>query len=302
MTVISASAVKELREMTGAGMMDCKKALAENGGDKEAAVDWLRKKGLSKAAKKSDRVAAEGVVAVAVRNNKAVIAEVNSETDFVARNENFQELVSNILNAALENDFSDAEALKNVDNGKGQTVNEGVTEAVASIGENIMLRRAAAMSGSVLSAYVHNKITDNSGKIGVLVALNGADNQEEAAAAARQIAMHVAAASPLALRAEEIPQSVIERERAVHTEQAKESGKPDNIIAGMVEGKMKKFFKESCLLEQPFIMNPDQSVADFVKTLGAGAEISGFIAYRLGEGVEKQSSDFAAEVAAAIGS
>jgi elongation factor Ts len=269
MTVIQAADVKELREVTGAGMMDCKKALAETGGDKEAAIDLLRAKGLSKAAKKSDRVAAEGVVAVSVKNGKAVIAEIDAET-------------LGEMNAPC-----------------GSKLSEKITAAIASIGENIKLRRAAFVKGEVMSAYVHNKVTDNAGKIGVLVALEGVTASEEAAQIAKQIAMHIAAAAPTALNAQDIPASVIDRERAVYTEQAKESGKPDNIIAGMVEGKMKKYFKEVCLNEQSFIMDPDKSVSEFVKTLGANAKISQFVMYRLGEGIEKQTSDFAAEVAAA---
>ncbi len=299
MTVIQAADVKELREVTGAGMMDCKKALAETNGDKEAAIDLLRAKGLSKAAKKSDRIAAEGAVAVAISGKKAVIAEINSETDFVARNEGFQALTSEVLQVAIANEFANSEQLAEFNAACGTKLTDKITAAIAAIGENIKLRRAASVQGDVISAYVHNKITDQSGKIGVLVALEGAEPGERSEQAAKQVAMHIAASAPIALSAQDIPASVTDRERAVYTEQAKESGKPDNIVAGMVEGKMKKYFKEVCLNEQSFIMDPDKTVSEFVKTLGSNAKISQFVMFRLGEGIEKQTSDFAAEVAAA---
>ncbi|MEM6603430.1 MAG: translation elongation factor Ts [Pseudomonadota bacterium] len=306
MTAISAAQVKELREITGAGMMDCKKALTECAGDIEASVDWLRKKGLSKAAKKSDRVAAEGLVAVAVDGNKGVAIELNSETDFVAKNEQFQKLVSDVAQAALKNSAS-VEDLKNSALENGQTVSENITNAIASIGENMSLRRVADVSvdKGVVCAYVHNKSADNMGKIGVLVGIESEGDAAQIAPVAKQIAMHIAATNPAALSSDELDAQTVERERKVYQEQAEASGKPEKIIAGMVEGRMKKYFKEVCLLEQPFVMDPDrtvaQVVADLAKETGSDAVLKSFVMFKLGEGIQKEESDFAAEVAAAVG-
>lgn len=302
MTVISASQVKELREMTSAGMMDCKKALTECNGDIDAAVDWLRTKGLAKAAKKSDRVAAEGLVCVAVSGTKGVVIELNSETDFVAKNTQFQELVSSVAHVALGTEAS-AEAVAAAKGTNNETIAENITSAIASIGENMNLRRVAALevSQGVVCAYVHNKSADNMGKIGVLVALESAGDKARLEAVARHIAMHIAATSPASLSSDELDQDVIVRERNIYTEQALATGKPEKIVQGMVEGRLKKFFKEVCLLEQSFVMDPDKSIAEVVsdlgKELGAETVLKGFVMFKLGEGIEKEQTDFAAEVA-----
>ncbi len=300
---ISASQVKELRELTGAGMMDCKTALAETNGDIEAAVDWLRAKGIAKADKKAGRTAAEGLVGVAASGNKAVVVEVNSETDFVARNDAFQELVRKIAGAALTtNGSTDAVASATVD---GKSVTEVTKDAVATIGENISFRRSAALevSQGVVATYIHNGVADGLGKLGVLVAIETAGDVEAANAFGRQVAMHVAAINPLALTAEDVDPAAAEREKAIFIEQARESGKPDNIIEKMIEGRMRKFYEEVVLLSQSFVINPDLTVAaalkDAEKTIGAPAKITAFARIALGEGIEKEESDFAAEVAAA---
>ncbi|PRX37736.1 elongation factor Ts [Meinhardsimonia xiamenensis] len=287
---ITAAQVKELRDKTGAGMMDAKKALTETGGDMEAAIDWLRTKGLAKAAKKSGRTAAEGLVAVAHGDGRAVAVEVNSETDFVAKNEEFQKMVGAIAEAALG--AADLEELKKKDLG-GKTVEETITEAVAKIGENMTLRRMAVLEGDTVVSYVHNAVAPNMGKIAVLVALKGEDN-----GIGRQIAMHIAAANPASLSAEDLDPALLERERAVLTEQARESGKPEPVIEKMVEGRMKKFLSEVTLLGQQFVVNPDQTVAEAAKD--AGVEITGFRRLEVGEGIEKREEDFAAEVAKAV--
>ncbi|MGB3312850.1 MAG: translation elongation factor Ts [Albidovulum sp.] len=284
---ITAQMVKELRESTGAGMMDAKKALTENNGDMEAAVDWLRTKGLAKAAKKSGRVAAEGLVGVAVAGGKGVAVEVNSETDFVAKNEEFQSMVSTIANAALG--ASDLDALK-VTEVDGATVDEKVTAAIAKIGENMTLRRMVSVTGDVVVSYVHNAAADGMGKIGVLVGLKGAD-----AGIGKQIAMHIAATSPASLSEADLDPTLVEREKTVLTEQARESGKPDAVIEKMIVGRMAKFFEEVTLLGQKFVINPDVTVAQAAKD--AGVEITGFARVAVGEGIEKEKEDFAAEVA-----
>lgn len=310
MTVISANQVKELREATAAGMMDCKKALIENNGDLDASIDWLRAKGLSKAAKKADRIAAEGLVCVAVSGKKGVVVEVNSETDFVAKNEQFQKLVSEITQIALKIDANTDDMVNAVTNSKlshGKSVSESLMEAVASIGENMNLRRVRALqvnSGFVCD-YVHNKVADGMGRIGVLVALETESHDAKIADTARHIAMHIAATAPASLSQHDIDAELTARERAVYQEQASQTGKPDNIVQGMVEGRMKKFFKEVCLLEQSFVMNPDKTiseiVADLAKEVGKEVTLSGFIMFKVGDGIEKQETDFAAEVAAAAG-
>ncbi|HEX6218566.1 MAG TPA: translation elongation factor Ts [Sphingomicrobium sp.] len=306
MAEITAASVKELRERTGAGMMDCKKALAENNGDMEASVDWLRAKGLAAAAKKAGRTAAEGLVGVAVAGNKGAVVEVNSETDFVAKNEQFQDFVRNVSSLALEAK-GDVEALKTAAYPGGGTVEEKLTENIATIGENQSLRRAALLEvseGAVVS-YVHNAVAPGLGKIGVLVALEGAAPAETLTTLGKHIAMHIAAANPLALNADDLDAGLLERERAIAVEKAKESGKPENIVEKMVEGSMAKFRKENALLSQIFVMDNKTPVADVVaqaaKDAGSSITLKAFERFQLGEGIEKQESDFAAEVAAAAG-
>ncbi|MBC2885072.1 elongation factor Ts [Ochrobactrum sp. CM-21-5] len=301
---ISASQVKELRDLTGAGMMDCKAALAETNGDIEAAVDWLRAKGIAKADKKAGRTAAEGLIGVAASGNKAVVVEVNSETDFVARNDAFQDLVRKIAQTALSTDGStEAVAGANVD---GKTVTDAAKDAVATIGENIGFRRSAALevSQGAVATYIHNGVADGLGKLGVLVAIETAGDAEAANAFGRQVAMHVAAINPLALTAADVDPAAAEREKAIFIEQARESGKPDNIIEKMVEGRMRKFYEEVVLLSQAFVINPDLTVEaalkEAEKTIGAPAKITGFVRFALGEGIEKEETDFAAEVAATV--
>ena len=284
---ITASMVKELRESTGAGMMDAKKALTETNGDMEAAVDWLRTKGLAKAAKKSGRTAAEGLVGVAVSGGKGVAVEVNSETDFVAKNAEFQAMVGGIATTALT--VSDVEALANADM-NGKPVATVLTDAIAKIGENMTLRRMAVLEGDTVVSYVHNAAADGMGKIGVLVALSCADN-----GIGRQIAMHVAAANPASLGEVDLDPALVEREKNVLTEQARESGKPEAVIEKMIVGRMQKFLAEVTLLGQAFVVNPDLTVAAAAKE--AGVEVTGFIRIEVGEGIEKVEEDFAAEVA-----
>jgi elongation factor Ts len=306
MAEITAASVKELRERTGAGMMDCKKALAENNGEMEASIDWLRAKGLAAAAKKAGRTAAEGLVGVVVEGARGAVVEVNSETDFVAKNEIFQGFVRNVARLALEHG-TDVEALGAAQYPGGGTVQEKLTDNIAKIGENQSLRRAAVLEvneGAVVS-YVHNQVAPGLGKIGVLVALESAAPGDTLQALGKQIAMHVAAAHPLALGAEDLPADLIERERSIAIEKAKESGKPDNIVEKMVEGSLAKFRKESALLTQLFVIDNKTPVAEVVasaaKDAGTGIQLIGFVRYQLGEGIEKQQSDFAAEVAAAAG-
>jgi elongation factor Ts len=284
---ITAQLVKELRDKTGAGMMDAKKALTETDGDMEAAVDWLRAKGLAKAAKKSGRTAAEGLVAVKVAGNKGVAVEVNSETDFVAKNAEFQQMVGAIANAAVA--AADLEALKAADLG-GKSVETTVTDAIAKIGENMALRRMAVLTGEKVASYVHNAAADGMGKIGVLVAYTGGSE-----AFARQVAMHIAAVNPASLSAEDLDPALVEREKSVLTEQARESGKPDSVIEKMIEGRMKKYLAEVTLLGQQFVINPDITVAQ--AATDAGAAITGFVRLEVGEGIVVEKEDFAAEVA-----
>ena len=288
---ITAKQVKELREMTGAGMMDAKKALTETDGDMEAAIDWLRTKGLAKAAKKSGRTAAEGLVAVAVDGGKGVVVDVNSETDFVAKNAEFQEMVAGIANAALG--VSDVEALGAADLG-GKPVSEVITDKIATIGENMSLRRMDSVEGASVVSYVHNAAAPGMGKIGVLVALSG-DNE----AFGKQVAMHVAAADPRpqALNVEALDPAVVEKERQIQIDIARESGKPEQVIEKMIEGRMKKFLAEITLLNQAFVVDPDNTVEAAAKA--AGVEILGYVRLEVGEGIEKKEEDFAAEVAKA---
>ena len=306
MAEITAATVKELRERTGAGMMDCKKALAETDGEMEAAIDWLRAKGLSAAAKKAGRTAAEGLVGTAVEGTRGAVVEVNSETDFVAKNELFQDFVKNVAKLALEQG-TDVEVLCAAQYPGGGTVTEALTENIAKIGENQSLRRAALLEvgeGAVVP-YVHNQVAPGLGKIGVLVALESSAPTDALTALGKQIAMHVAAAHPLALTADELDSELIERERAIAMEKAKESGKPANIVEKMVEGGLAKFRKEHALTTQLFVMDNKTPVAEVVasaaKDAGADIELKGFVRFQLGEGIEKKQDDFAAEVAAAAG-
>jgi elongation factor Ts len=302
---ITAAMVKELRDKTGAGMMDCKKALGETDGNMEAAIDWLRAKGIAKADKKSGRTAAEGLIAVASEGNSAVVVEVNSETDFVARNDGFQDLARSIANVALSTDGS-AEAVSAATVAStGKSVTDTVKDAIAHIGENMNFRRSAKLSvdDGVVATYVHNAVADGLGKLGVIVAVKSTGNKDALNEIGRQVAMHIAATNPLALTSDDVDATVADRERNVFIEQARESGKPENIIEKMVEGRLRKFYEEVALLSQAFVMNPDLTVGEAVKAAGeqAGApvEIAAFARFQLGEGIEKEESDFAAEVAAA---
>ncbi len=287
---ITAAMVKELRDSTGAGMMDAKKALTENDGDMDAAVDWLRTKGLAKAAKKSGRTAAEGLVAVNTDGGVGVAVEVNSETDFVGKNAEFQEMVAGIATAALG--VSDVEALKAADMG-GKSVEATVTDKVATIGENMSVRRMARLEGTSVVSYVHNAATAGMGKIGVLVALSG-DNE----AFGKQVAMHVAAVNPASLSEADLDPAVVEKEKQVQMDIARESGKPEAVIEKMIVGRMKKYMAEVTLLNQSFVVNPDLTVGAAAKE--AGVEITGFVRLEVGEGIEKKEENFAEEVAAAL--
>ena len=284
---VTAALVKELRDKTGAGMMDAKKALTETDGDMEAAVDWLRTKGLAKAAKKAGRTAAEGLVAVKVEGGTGVAVELNSETDFVAKNAEFQTMVAHIAQVALGVD--DIEALRAADL-DGKSVDDTVTGAVAKIGENMSLRRMTRITGEAVTAYVHNAAAEGMGKIGVLVAYSGGNE-----AFARQVAMHIAAVNPASLSEDDLDQSIVDREKAVLTEQARDSGKPEQVIEKMIEGRMKKFLSEITLLNQAFVIDPDQTVG--AAAADAGVEITGFARLEVGEGIEVEKEDFAAEVA-----
>ena len=284
---ITAALVKELRDSTGAGMMDAKKALTETGGDMDAAVDWLRTKGLAKAAKKSGRTAAEGLVAVAVEGGKGIAVEVNSETDFVGKNADFQKMVGGIAAVALSVD--DVDALKAADM-DGKSVEQTVTDAVAIIGENMSVRRMSALSGETVVSYVHNAAAPGMGKIGVLVAMNGGDE-----ALGKQVAMHIAAVNPAALSEADMDAAAVEKEKQVQMDIARESGKPEAVIGKMIVGRMKKFVAESTLLNQAFVVNPDITVGQAASD--AGATITGFARLEVGEGIEVEKEDFAAEVA-----
>src|SRR6266403_156025 len=305
-TNVTAQMVKELRDKTGAGMMDCKAALAETEGDMETAVDWLRKKGLAKAAKKAGRIAAEGLIGVAVGGLKGGVVEVNSETDFVARNEQFQGLVRMIANVALDVG-ADVEKIKAAKVGS-VTVETAIADAIATIGENMTLRRAASLEvgKGVVSSYVHGAVIDGAGKMGVLVALESAGKTDELAHLGRQLAMHVAATNPQALDPSGLDPAIVTREKDVLADKYRQQGKPENVIEKIVESGLKTYYKEVCLLEQAFIHDEKgKSVAQAVKEaegkIGAPVKIAGFVRYALGEGIEKQESDFAAEVAAASG-
>lgn len=307
MTQVTAEQIKQLRETTGAGMLDCRKALAENGGDMEKAIDWLRKKGLSAAAKKSGRVAAEGVVAVAVEGTKGAIIELNAETDFVARNEQFQKLAGGIAEFALRGSIEEVEELKAAKCPKtGKSIEEQITNAIATIGENMSLRRVDMLGvhNGVVAAYVHSAVATGMGKIGVLLALESEGDAGKLETLGRQIAMHIAAQRPEALTTADVNQDKLERERAVYREQAAASGKPAEVIEKMIEGRVRKYYEEVVLLEQLFVIDNktkiSQVVANAEKDIGKPIKLTGFIRFQLGEGIEKQQSDFAAEVAAAV--
>jgi len=306
MAEITAALVKQLREQTGAGMMDCKKALSESDGDLEAAVDWLRKKGLSQAAKKAGRTAAEGLVGVATRGTAGALVEVNAETDFVARNETFQAFVGQVAALAADGD-GDLEALKVSDYpGSGRSVADELTHLIATVGENMNLRRVARLhvAQGAIAAYVHNAVADGLGKIGVLVALESSADPDRLQALGRQIAMHVAAARPESVDVENLDAAAIDRERQVLSEQARASGKPEEIIEKMVQGRLRKFYEEVVLLEQVYVIDGESRVKQVVeaagKELGAPVRIAGFVRFTLGEGIDKQDSDFASEVAATL--
>lgn len=310
MAEITAALVKDLRDKSGVGMMDCKKALTENDGDMDAALDWLRAKGLSKAAKKADRVAAEGLVAVAQRRDgKAqvgALVELNAETDFVARNDLFQNAARSAATAALDV-TGDAEAVAAATTETGETVGDVITNLIATIGENMVLRRSArfAVTEGVVAAYMHNAVAPSLGRLGVLVALESAADPEALNDLGRKIGMHVAATAPLALTVEEVDPAAVERERAIFAEQAAESGKPANVVEKMIEGRIRKFYEEVVLLKQAFVMNPDQTIEQLIaeqsKALGAPITLKGFVRLALGEGVEKKVDDFASEVASLTG-
>jgi elongation factor Ts len=305
MADITATMVKDLRDKTGAGMMDCKAALGETNGDMEAAVDWLRKKGLSKAAKKAGRVAAEGLIGMFVAPKKGAMVEVNSETDFVARNDHFQGLVKMVADVALTAG-GDIEAIKAAKAGT-MTVADAISSAIATIGENITLRRAAVLSVAqgVVATYVHNQVSEGLGKIGVLVALESSGKADELAAIGRQVAMHIASANPLAIDASGVDPAVVKREKDILADKFRQQGKPEAMIEKITESGLKTFYKEQTLLEQPFIFDDKKSVGQALKEAegkaGGPVKVTGFVRYALGEGIEKATSDFAAEVAAAGG-
>jgi len=304
---VSAQQVKELREMTGVGMMDCKKALEETAGDMEAAIDWLRTRGLAKAAKKAGRVAAEGLVGVSLDGTRGAIVEVNSETDFVGRNEDFQNIVGNIAKLALDADSDAAKLSEMPYPGSGRSVSAELTDAIARIGENMNLRRTGVLSvtDGVIGTYVHNTVKPGLGKLGVIVGLESTGNKDVLNTLGKQVAMHIANTKPLSVSPDDIDPAVVARERAIFTEQARESGKPEAVIEKMIEGRVRKFYEEVTLLSQVFVMDGETKVGDVVKNAekdaGAPIKVTGFVVYALGEGIEKEETDFAAEVAATAG-
>lgn len=307
MAQITASLVKELREKTGAGMMDCKKALSETDGDLEAAVDWLRTKGLAAAAKKAGRIAAEGLVGIVVEGTSGAAVEVNAETDFVARNETFQQFVASVARIALETG-EDMDSLKaHAYPGTGRTVEEELTHLIATIGENMALRRVRVLrvSQGAVASYMHNQLVPGLGKIGVLVALDSSGDAGKVGAVGKQVAMHVAAANPQAVSHHDVDPAALDRERAILMEQARDSGKPEAIIAKMVEGRLRKYYEDVCLLEQLYVIDGESKVSKVLeaaaKEAGGPITVTGFVRFALGEGIEKRQDDFAAEVAAAVG-
>lgn len=304
---ITAGMVKQLRDSTGVGMMDCKKALAETNGDMEAAVDWLRTRGLAKAAKKADRVAAEGLVGVATAGTAAAVVEVNSETDFVARNDQFQAIVGNVAKLALDSDGDVVKLGEMPFPGSGHSVSAELTEAIAKIGENMNLRRAAVItvSDGVVESYVHAAVKTGLGKIGILVGLESSGDKTALSALGKQLAMHIAATNPLSISPDELDKDVVARERAIILEQVKESGKPAEIAEKMVDGRMRKYFEDVTLLAQTFVIDGETKVGDAIKKaekdVGAPIKLTSFVRFALGEGIEKTVTDFAAEVAATSG-
>jgi elongation factor Ts len=304
---VTAQQVKELREATGVGMMDCKKALAETGGDMEAAVDWLRTRGLAKAAKKAGRIAAEGLVGISTEGTKAAIVEVNSETDFVARNDQFQSIVGNVAKLASEANGSVEKLAEMPYPGSGRSVTAELTDAIAKIGENMNLRRAAVIEvkDGVIGSYVHNTVKPGLGKLGVLVGIESTGDKGVLAGLGKQLAMHIANTNPASVSQDDIDPAIVAKEREIFTEQAKESGKPAEVIAKMVEGRVRKFYEESTLLAQTFVIDGESKVKDIVakaeKDAGAPIKVTKFVRYSLGEGIEKAETDFAAEVAATSG-
>ncbi len=303
MAEITAALVKELREKTGAGMMECKKALTESNGDLEGAIDYLRKKGLSVAAKKASRVASQGLVGVKSTGKKGAVIELNSETDFVAKNDEFQKMALAMVDAALENGDLDAVKAASLN---GKSIADNLTDLIAKIGENMTLRRTASLSveKGVVASYIHNVASPNLGKIGVLVALESDADPAKLQEVAKQIAMHIAAAAPQALDIESLDKAAVDHEKSIYAEQAKASGKPENIIEKMIEGRIRKFYEEVVLLEQAYIMDPDKKVKDVLaeasKELGTPVVLKGYVRFALGEGIEKKQEDFAAEVNAQL--
>jgi elongation factor Ts len=304
---VTANQVKELRELTGVGMMDCKKALEETGGDMEAAIDWLRTRGLAKAAKKAGRIAAEGLVGVSTEGTRAAIVEVNSETDFVARNEQFQGIVGAVAKLALEAKGSVEKLAEMPFPGTGRSVAAELTDAIAKIGENMNLRRSQVVevADGVIGSYVHNTVKPGMGKLGVIVGVESKGDKAVLTGLGKQLAMHIANTNPASVSSEDIDPAIVAKEREIYTEQAKESGKPADVVAKMVEGRVRKFFEEATLLAQTFVIDGESKVKDIVakaeKEAGAPIKITKFVRYALGEGIEKQETDFAAEVAATSG-
>ena len=307
MAEITASLVKELRDKTGVGMMDCKQALSENDGDLEAAVDWLRKKGMAAADKKSGRIAAEGLIGVAIKGNVGALVEVNAETDFVSRNDVFQAYVRTVTGLALEKGDDLSSLLAGECPESGRSVEEELTHLIATIGENMSLRRAARLQveDGVMASYIHNSVVPSMGRIGVLVGLSSSGDKEKLSDLGKQVAMHVAAANPQSVSQDDLDPELIERERAILVEQARASGKPEDIIGKMVEGRLRKFFEEVVLLDQTFVIDGEnkvsQAIAEAAKDIGAEVTITEFVRFALGDGVERKEDDFAAEVAAAAG-
>ncbi len=307
MTEITASLVKELRDKTGAGMMNCKKALGEADGDLEAAIDWLRKKGMAAAAKKSGRVAVEGLIGIAVEGDVGALVEVNAETDFVSRNDVFQAYVRTVTGLALEKDDDLSSLLAGEYPESGRSVEEELTHLIATIGENMSFRRAARLQveEGVMASYIHNSVVPGMGRIGVLVGLSSTGDKEKLSDLGKQVAMHVAAANPQSVSQDDLDPELVERERAILAEQARASGKPEEIIGKMVEGRLRKFFEEVALLDQTFVIDGEnkvsQAIAEAAKDIGAEVTITGFVRFALGEGVERKEEDFATEVAAAAG-
>jgi len=297
MPEITTSLVKELREKTGVGMMDCKNALVENNGDIESSVDWLRTKGIAKAAKKEGRIASEGLIYIFKNENNASIIEVNSETDFVARNEDFQNIVERLGKLAITSNNLEDLLSKEVSE-ESVLVKDYITEMISSIGENINLRRMENIENKngIISSYIHNQVIDNMGKIGVLVSLESDEEESKLEDLGKQIAMHIAATNPISINVEDIPKEILERERAILEEEARSSGKPEEIIAKMTEGRINKFYQESVLLEQTFVVDGESKIKDILKTLDKSVIISDFIRMELGEGIEKKDEDFANEV------